>query len=155
MENEHWNYKIGDGHQGLILLFILLAVFGGLSIWLHMSNNGAFIFAAFFTALILVLIAYSIYRLLVVKVLIGEDGFFHQTRPGNGKYYHYTEIAEAWESSGKTLNGTAGYYCSYKTADGQVVKFPFLPFESDGIDYLLIRINGEESKADGEDRDES
>lgn len=151
MKNEYWKYKIGGSLKSFIPLLILLAIFGGVSIWLHSSNNGAFIFTTFFTFLVLALSAYSIYRFIFVKVLIGEDGFYHQTKPGNGQYYDYTEIAEAWESSGQDYGGTTNYYCSFKTAGGQVNKFPFFSSESDGIDYLLMRINGENSEADGED----
>lgn len=149
MKNEIWKYKIGGGLQGLIPLLILLVLFGGISIWLYSRNNGAFIFTAFFVVIVLALIAYLFYRLMYVKVLIGENGIYHQTKPGNGKYHDYTAITEAWESSGKTLSSTASY-CSYKAADGQVMKFPFLPCEADGIDYFLERINGEDQEVSGE-----
>lgn len=151
MENKQWKYKIGGNFHSIIPALIMLTVFGGVSIWLYSSNNGAFIFTSVLTALVLFLIAYSIYRLLFVKVLIGEDGFYHQTKPGNGKHFKYTEITEAWESSGKNQNGTNSYYCSYKMSDGQVNKFPFSSFESDEIDYFLMRINGEESEINGKD----
>lgn len=154
MDNEIWKYKVGGGLQWLLPVFILLAVFGGVTIWLYTTNNGAFIFLLFLTIIVLAIMVCSIYRTLFVKVLIGEKGFYHQTKPGNGHYYAYADITEAWESSGKSMNASTAYYCSCKTLEGQVVKFPFFSYESDGIDYLLLCVNGETYEADGEDTDE-
>ncbi|HZJ78455.1 MAG TPA: hypothetical protein VFD52_06645 [Clostridia bacterium] len=151
MENKHWEYKIGGNLHSIIPALIVLAVFGCVSIWLYSSNNGAFVFTLALTALALLLTAYSIYRFLFVKILLGEDGFYHQTKPGDGKYYKYTDITEAWESSGKNQNGTTAYYCSFKTANGQVIKFAFLPLEADEVDYFLTNINGKYSDINGED----
>lgn len=154
MENIKWKYRIGGNFNGIIPALIVMIIFGGVSVWLYSVKNGAFIFVSVLTALVLLIVAYSTYRFLFVKVLIGEDGFYHQTSPGNGKYYKYTEITEAWKSSGKNQNGTTECYCSYKTVDGALRKFLFSSFESDELDYFLIRINGEESRISGEDKDE-
>ncbi len=78
-----------------------------------------------------------------VKILIAEKGFYYQTKPSNGKYYNYSVIKEAWISSGKTLNGTSSDFCNFRTFDGEVIKFSFFPVESDGIDYLLKRVQEE------------
>lgn len=154
MENENWTYKIGAGLQGFIPLGILLAVFAGVSIWLYKIGNGAFIFTSLLAALVFALAVYSVYRVLFVKVLIGEKGFCHQTGPGKSKYYAYSEITQAWESSGKNSNGTTGYYCCYKTSDGQTVRFPFAPFESEGVEYFLARAGGEGYAPYGDETDE-
>ena len=149
MEKKQWKYRIGGGLHSLAPLLVLLVVFGSVSVWLRLNNNGAFLFTMLLTIIVLVLIACSIYRFLFSKIFLGEDGFYHQTKPGNGTYYAYTEITEAWESSEDNLRGTAGSYCSFRTADGQVVKFLFTPSEAEAIDYFLMRVNGEESGADG------
>lgn len=90
-----------------------------------------------------------------MKVLIGERGFYHQTQPGNGRYFRYSEILKAWESAGKESNGTTGYFCTCETIDGQVLRFPFLPGESDGIGYFLDCVNsrtgGEASRVPQDD----
>ncbi|MEG2036389.1 MAG: hypothetical protein RRZ93_00205 [Ruthenibacterium sp.] len=131
---------MGGKLQGIIPCSILLAVFGGLSIWLYCSNNGAYIFSAFLTAAVIVLIPVCIYRAVFVKVLIGEEGVYHQTKPGNGKYYEYADIIKAWDSSGKCLNGTEEYYCNFMLANGQVIKFLYFACDDDGIEYFLKRV---------------
>lgn len=140
MENKQWIYKVGGRAQGVLPSLFLLALFGGVSIYLYLSKHGAFLFGMILTAIAFALLIACIFRAKFVKVLIGEDGFYHQTKPGNGRYYKYGEITEAWESSGKSLNGMEQHFCNYKTPDGQVIRFPFFPFEADGIDYLLERV---------------
>ena len=39
MKKKQWNYQIGGKPQGLIPTLFLLALFGGLTIWLYMSHN--------------------------------------------------------------------------------------------------------------------
>lgn len=140
MENKQWKYKVGGRAQGLIPSLLLFAVFGGVTIYLHLIHHGAFLFGLLLTAIMLILIILSIFRGIFVKVLLGEDGFYHQTKPGNGRYYRYSEIKEVWQNEGKELNGATGYFCSYETYEGKTVKFPFLPLESEGIDYFIERV---------------
>ena len=49
MNHKEWKYKIGGNLHGLILSLFLLTLFGGLSIWLYETHNGAYLFTAFFT----------------------------------------------------------------------------------------------------------
>lgn len=146
MKHAKWNYKIGGNLHGLIPSLFLLALFGGLSIWLYLTQNSAFVLSLIFTAFVVVILLAIFYSALFVKVYIYEEGFYHQTRPGNGKYYQYSEIKEAWVSSGKATVGVNNYFCNYKTLDGQVVKFPFLPYETDGVEHLVACV---QSKAQG------
>lgn len=136
---EKWAYKIRPT-QGFIFVFILLALFGGLTVWLYLVHNGAYIFTALFTALVLLLLAVGLYRAAFCKIYIGERGFYHQTRPGDGKYYLYTEIREAWVSSGQALNGAKENFCNYITADGQTHKFQIFYKAQDGVAYLVRRV---------------
>lgn len=154
MENEQWEYRVGGRLQGMIPLAIFCVVFGGLSILLHRSHNGAALFVDLFLAVVFLLTVAVIYRFLFVKVLIGVNGFLHQTKPGRGKYYTYSEISEGWASSGISQNGTIACYCGYKTRDGQTVKFAFDLFEADAIHYFLCRINGEDTWQEEENEEE-
>ena len=92
MMKQQWKYKVGGRPQGLIPTLILLAVFAGLSVWLHVAQNGAALFTIILSIFMFVILLVVIYRAVFVKILIFEDGFFHQTKPGNGKYYSYGQI---------------------------------------------------------------
>ena len=140
MKNKQWKYKVGGRIQGLIPSLFMLAIFGGIAIYLHIIRHGAFLFGLLLTIIMLVLIFLSILRGIFVKVLIYEDGFYHQTKPGNGRYYKYSEISQAWQSNGRELNGTTGSFCSYETYEGKTIKFPFLPFDEEGVSYLIERV---------------
>ena len=140
MKNKQWKYKIGGRAQGLIPSLFMFVLFGSITIYLHIIHHGAFLFGLLLTIIMLVLIFLSIFRGIFVKVLIGEEGFYHQTKPGNGKYYKYSQIRAAWQGKGKELNGATGCFCSYETYEGNIVKFPFLPLEEEGIDYLIERV---------------
>ncbi|MBQ8828300.1 MAG: hypothetical protein IJZ90_04100 [Clostridia bacterium] len=150
MKGSNWRYKIGTDMFSFIPITVLLVVFGGVSVWLYIKDNGIVLFTGFLTALVLCIAVYNVYRCLFVKLLIGEDGFYLRTKPGNGKYYDYTEITEAWESEGKSANGVVNYYLNYKTADGNTVKFPFNAAQSESAEYLLSRINNTGDADNGE-----
>lgn len=148
MKNENYEYKISYSAKGLIAPVITLIIFGVITILLYNNNIGAYIFTSIFTLVILAMTLYSAYATLFVKILIGKNSFYHQTAPGNGKSYEYSEILEAWESSGKSNNGSNTHYFKYKTQDGKVHKFLFYPYQYDEVDYLLEKINGKEEFAD-------
>ena len=150
MKKSNWKYKIGTDGFAFIPLSIALFVFGGVSIWLHLVNNGAVLFTGFLTGIIILLTLFTIYRYFAVKMLIDDTGFYHQTGIGKGKYYPYSNITEAWTSEGRTTNGTVNHYLNYKTADGNTVKFPYTAAQEEGIEYLLTQINGESEILDEE-----
>jgi hypothetical protein len=150
MKQSNWKYKIGIDTFAFVPLSIALFVFGGISVWLYLADNGVFLFTGFITAVLLLLAVYNIYRGLVVKLLIDENGFYHQTKIGNGNYYKYSDITEAWQSEGRNTNGVVNHYLNYKTADGTVVKFFYTTSQEEGIEYLLARINGESEDSHGE-----
>lgn len=149
MRNEEYKYKIGYDAKGLIMPIISLIVFGGVTLWLYKNNNGAYLFTMIFTIIVSALTLYSLYSVLFVKILIGENSFTHQKGPGKSQTYEYSEIAEAWDSSKRASNGVSNHYFNYKTKDGKVHKFLFYPYQYDEVDYLLMKINGEET-ADNE-----
>ena len=92
MKNKKWKHKITSGLTGVIFSFILLAIFGALAIWFHVSQNDAIIIGRILVIFAAVAVALALYRAVFFKVLIDKDGFFYQTAPGNGRYYHYYEI---------------------------------------------------------------
>lgn len=154
MKNQRWNYKIGGRAQGIIPSLFISILFGGISIYLFSIKHGAFLFAMLLAVIGLVLLIACIYRAKFVKVLIGEDGFYHQTKPGNGRFYKYSEIRRAWQSMGRELNGATGCFCSCETLEGKVIKFQFFPLEADGVDYLIQRVEedgGQSIPADMDD----
>ncbi len=140
MENEQWKYKVGGRAQGIIPSLFVIVLFGGISIYLFYIKHGAFLFTMLLTVIGVALLIACIYRAKFVKVLISEEGFYHQTKPGNGRFYKYSEISQAWQSMGRELNGTTGCFCSYETYEGNTIKFQFFPFEADGVDYLIQRV---------------
>lgn len=130
-------YKITSGLTGLILSLLLLLVFGGLTYWFYITQNGAIIIGrilVIFAALAFVL---ALYRALFFKVLIYKDGFFYQTAPNNGKYYTYSEIRKVWVSSGRETNAREMTYCNFETIDGKIFRFYFIGVNIDAVDYLI------------------
>ena len=99
MRNDPWEARIGGRPQGLIPVLLLLALFGGLSIWLYVSDNGAFLFLFLLAILAFAILLAVLYRAFFVKVLLYEDGFYHKTRPGNGRFIGYRQLKKAWKSS--------------------------------------------------------
>ena len=142
VKNKQWIYKVGGRPQGLILSLFVFVLFGGMTFYFYLQINrhGAFLFGFLLAILVLFLIFFSVFRGLFIKVLIAEDGFYHQTKPRNGKYYTYGQIKEAWRSEGKQFNGSQGYFCGFETWKGEIVKFSFFPFEEEGITYLIQRV---------------
>lgn len=139
MEEKQWKYKIGSGKGPVIISCIMLVLFGGLTIWLHNMNNGAFIITGMFSAVMLLVLVATIYRFLFYKVLISKDGFYYQTGISNGKYYDYTEVENAWISSGTAMKGEKQDFCNISLLGGSVIRFQFFYNESKGVDYLIKR----------------
>ena len=140
MKKQQWKYKITSGITGTVLSAIMLAGFGALAIWMHNTQNGAIVIGrivVIFAALAFVL---ALYRALFFKVLIGKDGFFYQSNPMNGRFFHYHEIKEAWLSTGRTSNANEMNYCNFETTSGKVTRFFYTGADLDAVEYLLKRI---------------
>ena len=71
MEDKQWKYKIGAEKMPMYLTFMMLVLFGGLAIWLHKMQNGAFIFVGMFAAIMLILFGATVHRFLFYKIFIG------------------------------------------------------------------------------------
>lgn len=154
MENGQWKYKIGSRKMPVILTLIMFAAFGGLTVWLHSTNNGAFIFTGLFSAILLALVIATVYRLAFFKVLIGKDGFFYQTGPSNGKFYKYVEVEKAWLNSGEAQNRAQEDYCNIEIPGIPVIRFQFFYADEKAVNYLIKRIEVSAGKELVEDKKE-
>lgn len=144
MDNEKWECKAALGFGDFIAPLIALAVFGGVELWLFCTHNNAYILTLPLAAVAVLINALTVYRALSDKLFIGQNGFYHQTKPGNGRYYAYAEIREA-----KRSRNTRGFeQCVYKTVDGTVVKFKIDNINWDAVECLLVHINGETEDED-------
>lgn len=137
MEDKQWKYKIGSGKRPMILTLIMFTLFGGLSIWLHRIQNGAFLFSGALAAVTLILLGATIHRFLFFKVLIGKEGFYYQTKMKNGTYYEYQAVDKAWISSGTAQHGAKEDYCNIAISGGPVIRFQFFYNDKKGIKYLI------------------
>lgn len=50
MKERNWKYKINGGWPTLIMASVMLAIFGGITVWLYTTRNGAFIGGLIVTA---------------------------------------------------------------------------------------------------------
>lgn len=146
MENLQWKYKIRSGKRPIILTLIMFSVFGILTAWLYIANNGAFIFTGLFSLIWLILIIATCYRRSFFKVFIGKDGFYYQTAPGNGKYYSYTDVEKAWINSGENQNRAKEDYCIVEIPGTPIIRFQFFNADETAVNYLIKRIKASANK---------
>ena len=139
MRNKQWKYKITGNVIGTILVFIMLVGMVALCSWFHKTGNGAIVFGRIILFIFTVASVLSLYRVIFFKVLIGKDGFFYQSAPGNGRYYSYNEIRKAWLSSGRETNANTAIYCNYETWDGKTVRIAITGADTDAANYLIKR----------------
>lgn len=154
MTNKQWKYKIGSGKTPVILTFFMFAIFGGITAWLYILDNGAFILTGAFSSILLILLFATVYRLVFYKVLIGKDGFYYQTGINNGKFYNYTEVEKAWINSGEAQNRANEDYCNIEIPGIPVIRFQFFYADTKGIDYLIKRIETSTAKEKNEENAE-
>lgn len=140
MGNQQWTHKITSGKAGVILSFIMLVGFGALAFWFHSTGNDAIIIGRIVVIFAAVAFFLALYRAVFFKVLIGKDGFFHQSHPGNGRYYRYSEIRKAWVSSGRETNAQETNYCNYETNEGKIVRFFITGANMDAVAFFLKRV---------------
>lgn len=143
MEEKQWKYKIGTGKTPVILSLGMLALFGGVALWLHKTGNGAFFFGAILTGVMALVFGVTVYRLLFYKVLIGKDGFYYQSHIANGLYHNYAELKNAWITVGRNLSGHENKWCHFETADGKVTRFVIYDNDEKAAKYLVKRVEAE------------
>ena len=147
MKTQTWKYKIGSGKMPVILTLIMFSLFGGLTAWLYSASNSAFIFTGLFSAILIALVFATGYRLAFYKVLIGKDGFYYQTGPGNGKFYKYAEVEKAWVNSGEAQNRAQQDFCNIEIPGIPVIRFQFFYADEKAVNYLIRRIEASEGKS--------
>lgn len=140
MEQRNWKYKINGGWPTLIMASVMLAIFGGITVWLYTTRNGAFIGGLIVTACMAIGFILSVCSVLFFKVFVDKDGFFCQTAPGNGRYYRYSEIRNMWLSSGRETNARQSTYCNFETVEGKRLRFLVTGQYDDAVDYMIERI---------------
>lgn len=141
MDKKQWKYKIGGGVGcGTILVFFMMAGMAALCLWFYKTGNQAIILGRIILTMFAAAFVLSLYRTIFFKVLIGKDGFFYQSAPGNGRYYRYSEIRRAWMSSGRETNSSTAIYCNYETRDGKTVRIAITGADTDAAEYLIERV---------------
>lgn len=140
MEKRNWRYKITGGWPAFILSFLMLVLVGTLTIWLYATHNSAFIGGLLVTGFLAVGFLLSLCSVLFFKVYIDKDGFFCQTTPGNGCFYHYTEVRRIWLSSGRETSSRQATYCNFETAQGKHVRFLVLGSQDDAVEYMMKQV---------------
>ena len=139
MDKQQWKYIISDGYTGTILAFFLFLTFAGLSCWMKKMDNEVFPIAVILTIVMFLAFAAAFYRASFHKVLVGKDGLYYQSGIGRGAYYPYTQMNNAWTSSGQALNGYNHHYCNFETVEGQVIRFTYFPTSEKAVKYILRR----------------
>lgn len=152
--DKEWKYKIGSSKTPAVLMFIMSAIFCGLALWLHKTDNGAIIFAGLLAVLMVIVFLLTIYRLIFYKVLIGSKGFYYQTGIGNGKYYDYADVEKAWLSSGTAQNGANEQYCNVALLDKRVIRFMYFYNDKKAVNYLVKQANTIEPLVPTKEKDE-
>ncbi len=127
-----------------IPMSVVFLVFGGFTVWSYIKSNGIMFFSGPLALLMLGIIIYGVYCRLFVKLLVYEGGFYYQKGFSKGKYYKYSDIKEASDSQKHNPNGSTSWCFHFTTADGQQFDFTCPMNQSDGIDFMLDKINGEE-----------
>lgn len=148
MKNEENIHIIAFRKSDLILPIIVTIFFIVITFFIYRDDKFAGFLVGALALLSTALTLYSIYATLFIKVYIGENSFTHQKAPGVSKTYNYSDITEAWVSSGKSTSGANSRYFNYKTKDGRVHKFVVCLYQCDETDYLLEKINGAEMTDD-------
>ncbi len=138
-------YEIGYDLFSLIPASIMLLVFGGTTIILKIKNNGMFIFTGLLSLAVIAIVLAVLYAHFFKKILIDDNGFYYKNGIANAKYYNFSDIKEAWESSGMARNGANQYYLNFKTSDGVVKKFVFTAANGDGVDFLISKVMGDKT----------
>ena len=94
MKERNWKYKITGNWFGPMVIAITTAVSGGFTFWLYTAHDGAFVGLGGLTAFFAIICVLSAYGAMSFKLLVDKDGFYFRTKPGNGRYYRYSDILD-------------------------------------------------------------
>ena len=153
MKERNWKYKITGNWFGPMVIAITTAVSGGFTFWLYTAHDGAFVGLGGLTAFFAIICVLSAYGAMSFKLLVDKDGFYFRTKPGNGRYYRYSEIRNMWLSSGRETNARQPTYCNFETVEGKRMRFLVLGSQIDAVDYMIERVEAMGNKSGEDDLD--
>ena len=136
-----------------MVIAITTAVSGGFTFWLYTAHDGAFVGLGGLTAFFAIICVLSAYGAMSFKLLVDKDGFYFRTKPGNGRYYRYSEICNMWLSSGRETDTQEATYCNFETIEGKRSRFLVLDPHLDAVDYMIERVEAVGSRRGDDDFD--
>ena len=150
MQEDKCVYQIGKDEAGVVVTLICLVVFGILAIWLAYVEHPAALFVGPLALMILVMASAIIYRHFIMKFLVGENGFYHRSRPGNGRYHRYSELEKAWTSYG---DGNNALYFYYPLPGEPPVRFFYNLIDDEAVEYMLSKFRSFHPELEEENED--
>lgn len=150
MQEDKWVYQIGKDGFAVVFPLIGLVISGGIAIALALANNPAVFFMSLFALFMLVMTLMVLYRQFIMKFLVGENGFYHQTKPGNGRYHRYSELEKAWTSYG---DGNNALYFYYQLPGESPVRFFYNPMDDEAVEYMLSKFRSFHPELEEENED--
>lgn len=150
MQEDKCVYQIGKDEAGVVVTLICLVVFGILAIWLAYVEHPAALFVGPLALMILVMASAIIYRHFIMKFLVGENGFYHRSRPGNGRYHRYSELEKAWTSYG---DGNNALYFYYQLPGQSPVRFYYNLIDDEAVEYMLSKFHSFHPELEEENED--
>lgn len=150
MQEDKWVYQIGKDSLAVVFPLIGLAISGGVAIALALANNPAVFLIGLFALFMLVMTVMGLYRRFIVKFLVGENGFYHQTKPGNGRYYRYSELVNAWTFYG---DGNNALYFGYQLPGESPVRFYYNLIDDEAVEYMLSKFRSFHPELEEENED--
>ena len=136
MQEDKWVYQIGKDGFAVVFPLIGLVISGSIAIALALANNPAVFLIGLFALFMLVMTLMGLYRRFIVKFLVGENGFYHQTKPGNGRYHRYSELEKAWTAYG---DGTNALYFYYQLPGQPPVRFFYNLIDDEAVECMLSK----------------
>ena len=140
MRDGRWKHQIGGRLSAGFLIVLAAAVAVGVFGVVQYRGSGNSVFALLGLAAALLLLAglNGLYKSVCVKLLVGEEEFFYQTTPWDGKAHRYEELAEAWDSVQAGVADSHPHLC-WRTRGGRMEKLYYRPGEREGVEYFLAR----------------
>ena len=150
MQEDKWVYQIGKDGFAVVFPLIGLVISGSIAIALALANNPAVFLIGLFALFMLVMTLMGLYRRFIVKFLVGENGFYHQTKPGNGRYHRYSELEKAWTAFD---GGTKSLYFYYQLPGKSPVRFYYNPMDDEAVEYMLSKFRSFHPELEEENED--
>lgn len=150
MQEDKWVYQIGKDGFAVVFPLIGLVISGGIAIALALASNPAVFFMSLFALFMLVMTLMVLYRQFIMKFLVGENGFYHKTKPGNGRYHRYSELEKAWTSYG---DGNNALYFYYQLPGEPPVRFFYNLMDDEAVEYMLSKFRSFHPELEEENED--